>query len=275
MGRFLAAGLRAPLLLTAALIFATCGDERAGGAAGGPAAAQAQIAGPGSRAADIEAVSIEAAASTEDGHYMEERIAARILERMTPFASPGFDAHAWNESRFASISLFIEVFNNRADLSVLNIFDAELSARLHRLRMEAFELLSDEIGAVGWGSDGTDVRAGEMAMMVSFMTLGILSQNLSFGQSNFFIESAKTIVRGDMWFGYPGRYNIVSLLDILLTFNTHRGHHLRDQIILGKLIALENYLYEIESPDDPYWHERDREFVTGLIAEMQTVVAGN
>ena len=231
-----------PLLLSAAIFFASC----QGGAVPGPAApADDNMAG------------------------IQNRIAERILQF-------GFPVHVWDETRLETIDLFITVFNNRANLVGADFhFATGEVIPADELRAYALELLHHALSDLEMGfADSPDIRDGEMARMASFMTLAVLAAAQSQAPDSF-IESAKAIVYREITFGYPGRYNIVSLLDILLTFNTHRGHHLRDQIILGKLIALENYLYEIESPDDPYWHERDREFAAGLIAEMQTVVAGN
>ncbi|MCL1991467.1 MAG: hypothetical protein FWG66_00775 [Spirochaetes bacterium] len=238
-----------PLLLSAAIFFASC----QGGAAPGPAAP-----------------------ADDNMAHIQARIAERILQFVTPLATPGFDAHVWDEARLETIDLFITVFNNRANLVGTDFhFDTGEVIPADELRAYALELLHHALGnlEIGFG-DSIDARAAEMARMVAFMTLAVLSAAESQPPDSF-IESAKAIVYGNIWFGYPARYNIVSLLDILLVFDFPALHAQPRQVILARLTALESYLNEVYSPDDFARHEHDREFVASLIAEMQAVVTGN
>ncbi|MDR1950685.1 MAG: hypothetical protein LBP96_00465 [Bacteroidales bacterium] len=188
-----------------------------------------------------------------------------------------YDANYYrNRSRGEAINLFLKVFFNRKNLKYgYNHEDYDkVSAQVKQLRMEAFALWNDLFYVHIEGvEDGNEAREVNHKEMICLMTLSMLSGDLG----DFFLNRAKSIVSGSQD-GYPIRYSLVSLFEIMLMFDDYNEYRKSSpefateiaEIITTKLIKLKNYLSEVIEDDEcaPCIDEEDIKFIDDLILEM-------
>ncbi|MCL2293844.1 MAG: hypothetical protein FWC36_03155 [Spirochaetes bacterium] len=184
------------------------------------------------------------------------------------------------------IDLFIEVFNDRHNLSIWRTDTSreELRKRRTQLRGEAFLLLNAALHELGFGSDGQDTRNFHRKAIGSLMTLSILT---TFAEERF-IEPAKSIAYGDKRLDYPQLYKIINFLEIMQMYDNFRISLIRQhpsfpvnvperiEGIISRLVDLQNYLtrvLEVNPYDMGFWIERDVIFIGELIQLLRYEVA--
>ncbi|MDR0447302.1 MAG: hypothetical protein LBH07_01390 [Treponema sp.] len=173
---------------------------------------------------------------------------------------------SWDSSRNKIINLFIKVFNNRFFIN-REYGDQEDYRERTQLRGEAFSLLNEALHNLGFYSDGQDARNGDFKIMISLMTLALLTPEYS----SCIIDSAKSIVYGDSWYGYPNQYTVIVLLEALLILERDRDDQQNKDASCLLLQKLKIYLSDIINSDEydaGELIEEDILFVSGIIQQM-------